>query len=399
LHAGRHKNAFEQWGSYIFAAMINSGTLQAGGPTGRRAELDWLRVASVSLVFLHHVCMPFNGDHFHIMNDESSKVLDDIMVYFEQWRLPLLLLISGAGTVMAFSKHSAFGFVKERSRRLLLPLIVGVLVIVPPQTYFELKDQFTSYLDFYTQLPDNLESNHLWFIQYLFFFSLIVIPLVLYFRSERSVGARQRIGTLLARPWAVVLLCVPIMALQIISLIYFPDGEEAWINFPKASYYFYFFVIGIILFSCPQAWNRLALYRKQYLTIALISLILFYGYYYLPQEWIPESVSAGGRWSVWFVVCALVGWTTMLTVMAYAQVYLNQPRPILKKLNEAVYPFYILHQTVIVVLAYYVVQWEASIAIKLIVLLVISLIAIIAIYRLVIYPFNAVRLLFGMKKK
>jgi hypothetical protein len=378
--------------------MINPGTLQAGDPTGRRAELDWLRVASVSLVFLHHVCMPFNGDHFHIMNGESSKVLDDIMVYFEQWRLPLLLLISGAGTVMAFSKHSAVGFVKERSRRLLLPLIVGVLVIVPPQTYFEFRDQFTSYLDFYAQLPDNLEDNHLWFIKYLFFFSLIVIPLVLYFRNEHSAGVRQRMGNWLARPWAILLLCVPVIALRIINLIYFPDGEEAWINFPKASYYFYFFVMGIILFSCPMAWNSIARYRKQYLIAALVSLMLFYGYYYLPQEWIPELVSAGSRWSIWFVVCALVGWTTMLTVMGYAQVYFNKPRPILKKLNEAVYPFYILHQTVIVVLAYYIVQWHTSIGLKLFLLLIISWITIIVIYRLVIYPFNTVRILFGMKR-
>lgn len=379
--------------------MINPGTLQAGDLTGRRAELDWLRIASVSLVFLHHVCMPFNGDHFHIMNSESSKVLDDIMVYFEQWRLPLLLLISGAGTVMAFSKHSAFGFVKERSKRLLIPLIVGVLVIVPPQTYFEFKDQFTSYLNFYAQLLDHMEDNHLWFIKYLFFFSLLIIPLVLYLREERSMGTRHRVGNLLTRPWVVLLLCVPVMMLRIINLIYFPDGDEAWINFPKASYYFYFFVMGIILFSSSEAWGNLGRNRKHYLITSLISLVLFYTYYYMPQEWIPESVSASGRWSIWFVVCALVGWTTMLTIMGYAQVYLNQPKPILKKLNEAVYPFYILHQTVIVVLAYYVVQWQASIWLKLIVLLITSWITILVLYRLVIYPFNTVRLLFGMKRK
>ena len=379
--------------------MINTGTLTVGDLTGRRAELDWLRIASVSLVFLHHVCMPFNGDQFHIMNKESSKALDDIMVYFEQWRLPMLLLISGAGTVMAFKKHSPFGFVKERSRRLFIPLIVGVLLVVPPQTYFEFKDQFTSYLDFYAQLHDNLETNHLWFIQYLFFFSLMVIPLVLYFRQERSSDIRKRIGDFLARPWAMLLICVPVMALRIISMVYFPDGDDAWINFPKASYYFYFFVTGIVLFSCSPAWDSMSRQRNHYLIAALISLVLFYAYYYLPQEWIPESVSPGSRWSIWFVVCALVGWSTMLTIMGYAQVYLNQPKPILQKLNEAVYPFYILHQTVIVVLAYYVIQWEAGIGLKLIVLLVVSWIVIIAVYRFVIYPFNAIRILFGMKRQ
>jgi glucans biosynthesis protein C len=378
--------------------MTNPGTPELTTPAGRRVELDWLRIGSVLLVFLHHVCMPFNGDHFHIMNAQSSKVLDDIMVYFEQWRLPLLLLISGAGTVMAFSRHSAFGFAKERSRRLFIPLIVGVLLIVPPQTYFEFRSQFGSYLDFYSQLFDNLEYNHLWFIKYLFFFSLIVIPLVLYLRSERSALIKERIGTVLAKPAVMLLLCVPVILLRIVSLVYFPDADEAWLNFPKAAYYFYFFSVGIILFSCINAWNSLAFSRRKYLVAALISFVLFYVYYYFPQEWIPESVSVASRWSIWFIVCALVGWSTMLAIMGYAQVYLNHPKPALKKLNEAVYPFYILHQTVIVVAAYYIVQWDTSIWIKLPVLLVVSFCIIVLLYRMLIYPFNAVRFLFGMKR-
>src|SRR5688572_29938079 len=117
--------------------------------TQRSIELDWLRVATVLLVFFHHVGMPFNGDEWHIMNAQSSKLLDDIMVYFEQWRLPLLLLISGAGTVMAFSKRSPLQFVKERSYRLVIPLIFGALVIIPPQTYFEFIDKYDSYASVY----------------------------------------------------------------------------------------------------------------------------------------------------------------------------------------------------------------------------------------------------------
>lgn len=333
------------------------------------------------------------------MNAQSSKVLDDIMVYFEQWRLPMLLLISGAGTVMAFSKHSAWGFVKERSRRLFIPLVIGVLLIVPPQTYFQFKDRFTSYLDFYRQFPDYIEYNHLWFIKYLFYFSLIIVPLVLYLRSDRSLVMREQIGKVLSKPWMLWLLCIPVMLIKIGGLIYFPDAKEAWINFPKATYYFYFFIVGIILFACVQAWNNLGYYRKHHFVAAIVSLMLFYGCYFLPEELIDGSVPVELVWAIWFVVSALVGWTTMLAIMGYAQTYLNASKPGLKKLNEAVYPFYILHQTVIVVVAYYVVQWEASIWTKLPVLLISSLIIIVAVYRLLIYPFNAVRILFGMKRK
>ena len=75
----------------------------------RRYDLDWLRVIAILAVYLHHIGMPFNGDGFHIVNTEVSKVLDDIMVFFEQFRLPLLFLISGTGTMFAFSKRTLIG--------------------------------------------------------------------------------------------------------------------------------------------------------------------------------------------------------------------------------------------------------------------------------------------------
>ena len=78
----------------------------------RRHDLDWLRVIAILAVYFHHLGMPFNGDDFHIMNADSSKLLHDIMVYFEQFRLPLLFLISGTGTVLAFSKRNWKHFLK-----------------------------------------------------------------------------------------------------------------------------------------------------------------------------------------------------------------------------------------------------------------------------------------------
>ena len=86
----------------------------------RRYDLDWLRVIAILAVYFHHIGMPFNGDKFHIMNADTSKTLDDIMVFFEQFRLPLLFLVSGAGTMFAFSKRTWIQFLKERSTRCLL---------------------------------------------------------------------------------------------------------------------------------------------------------------------------------------------------------------------------------------------------------------------------------------
>ncbi len=102
----------------------------------RYAELDWLRVILIVAVFMHHVFMPFNGDNWHIMNSESSKLLDDIMVYFEQLRLPVLFLIAGAGSIILLNRVSSTAFLLSKSKRLLLPLLLAMMVITPPQAYF-----------------------------------------------------------------------------------------------------------------------------------------------------------------------------------------------------------------------------------------------------------------------
>ena len=80
----------------------------------RLPELDWLRVILILAVFLHHVCMPFNGDGWHVVNNESSKILDDIMVYFEQFRLPILFFISGVGSVILLSKLTVKAFAIDK---------------------------------------------------------------------------------------------------------------------------------------------------------------------------------------------------------------------------------------------------------------------------------------------
>ena len=196
------------------------------------------------------------------------------------------------------------------------------------------------------------------------------------------------------------MVCIPVILIRIGGLIFFPDAEESWIDLPKVSYYLYFFVTGIVLFSCTEAWNSLGQYRRHHLVSAIVSLVLFYGCYLLPEEWIgTSSVPVEVIWAIWFVVSALVGWATMLAIMGYAQKYFNKSKPVLKKLNEAVYPFYILHQTVIVVMAYFIVQWDLSLWLKLIALLAGSFVIVVALYRFLIYPFTPVRFLFGMKGK
>jgi peptidoglycan/LPS O-acetylase OafA/YrhL len=90
-------------------------------------------------------------------------------------------------------------------------------------------------------------------------------------------------------------------------------------------------------------------------------------------------------------------WTFILALCGYAKQHLNFTNAFLQKANKAVYPFYIIHQTVIVALGYYIVQLNQPIAIKLSLLIVTSLPLIWGIYHYLIRPFAITRFLFGMK--
>lgn len=365
----------------------------------RRYDIDWWRVIAILAVYLHHICMPFNGDGYHIMNAESSKALDDIMVFFEQIRLPLLFLISGTGTVFAFSKRNWWQFIKERSYRLLIPLAFGVLVIVPPQTYFEHIEEFSSYGHFLTQLISYLEVNHLWFIENLFYISIVSIPLVLFLRSEQSVKFRRTIGSWSSSLYGIFLWVVPLILIKVVSKIYFPEDSKCITNLSSTLFYGFFFVAGIVFATTPRLWDLLKRYRKTNLYFAVTAALFFYGYYYLPDAIASAYLGIGARWAIWHGISALVSWSAITMLLGYGQIWFNTPSKILERANEAIYPFYVLHQTVIVILVYYIVKLDASIGIKIGLLLLSSFPATMLIYEFLIRPFRVTRILFGMKRK
>ncbi|MFK7833769.1 MAG: acyltransferase [Winogradskyella sp.] len=363
----------------------------------RRYDIDWLRVIAILAVFLHHIGMPFNGDKFHIMNLESSKVLDDMMVFFEQFRLPLLFLISGIGTMFAFSKRTSFEFIKERSKRLLIPLFFGILIIIPPQTYFEHKANFTSYADVYRNF--SFDVNHLWFIENLFLMSIFFIPLILVLKSSKSDSFIKRFERLSSKKIGLFLGVLPLLLINVYLKKHYASDSKDITNLSSTFYYSYFFVSGMLFASSSHIWNNLKTHRKFNASVFLISSALFYSYYFMPNSIIAPYLSVETRWSLWYALCALLGWTFVIALLGYGQLWFDKNSNLLQRCNEAIYPFYILHQTLIVVVGYYIVQLELGIPIKLLLLLSITFILTLTIYRVFIYPFRITRLLFGMKKK
>ena len=362
----------------------------------RLSELDWLRVILVFAVFLHHVGMPFNGDEWVIMNKESSKALDDFMVYFEQFRLPTLFMIAGVGAHLLLNKTRPLAFAIDKLKRLLIPLLIGILLIIPPQNYFKNPSEYESLLQAFPQLMLRLDSMHLWFIEYLFVFSLLAIPFHYMLKSKSGERFVRLISAVSQKWWGLLSLGLFLMVIRTGLKIPFPSDDKAIVNLSSSTFYLFFFLMGMVLSQKPDMWLRLRQRWREHSIALLILSGVFYFYYFV-------DFSAYGSvqilWSIWWALCSLLAWTAALSFMGLAQRFLTSTPAWLMKANTLIYPYYILHQTVIVICAYYIVGWSSGLGLKMTALLLSSFIITSLLCLLVISPFNSMRFLFGVKKK
>jgi len=165
-------------------------------PTPRYEFLDWLRVLAILLLLFFHTGMLFVGWGWHITNAETIPALEFPMDLAHRLRMPLLFVIAGAGMWFALKRRTGKAFITERTGRLLVPAIIGMFLIVPPQVFLErvAHGQWSGgYLDFIWQRVFQFQPypagdfswHHLWFIIYLYVYVLLLVPLLLWWRRAR----------------------------------------------------------------------------------------------------------------------------------------------------------------------------------------------------------------------
>lgn len=375
--------------------------------TARKHDLDWLRMIAILILLFFHTGMWFSPWDWHVKNNELSGSFRYWMIWLHFWRMPLLLFISGAGTFMALGKRTTKQYAGERFRRLIIPLIFGMFVIVPPQIYYEHITDFNSYWDFYKTVfnfvpyPNgSLSWHHLWFILYLFLYSLILIPFFVYIRSQKSQLFRTRITRVLSSPAGMLFIpATVIIFTQAVLRPYFPDETHDMTDLAFFVMYMCFFFFGVLFYSERTLWEALGKNRRHLLVATLFVLIPFYVLYFhfrgiLHFPWNDDLLE-----TLFDISSMFMSWFTVITIIGYGQFYLSKSHPWLSKLNEGLYPFYILHQTVIIVIGYYICQLDWSIALKYWSILLLTLVSCIGFYLALIKPFTFMRLLFGMKPK
>ncbi|MEL6123963.1 MAG: acyltransferase family protein [Bacteroidota bacterium] len=365
----------------------------------RRYDLDWLRVIVFGLLIFYHVGMLFVPWGFHIKNNETSDWFLLPMLFLNQWRLPLLFLISGMGTRFALSYRSQSQFLKERTKRLLLPLIVGMIVIIAPQVYVErlVNSEFSgSYFQFWPKeyfqgiYPEgNLSWHHLWFLPYLLVFSVVSAPLFIYLRDHPNAALLRGLRAQLRRPFGLFIFVIPLYFVEAFIEPFFPVTHALIGDWFALVYYYLFYLFGFEMISeQDDLWPALERHRINAVWIGIICFVGMVIMWQLPDTTLRHFTEA-------FLKITNV-WAWIFVLLAFAAKYLNRPGPVLHYCNTAVYPFYIFHQTVMMIAAYFMIHADLHILLKFLLLSVITFLGSWILYELVRRS-RFLRPLFGLK--
>lgn len=339
----------------------------ANAKTERLIFLDWVRIIAFGLLVLYHGGMYYVSWDFHIKSPHAGTAIEPLMRLTNPWRMDLLFLVSGAATSFMLLRDGASGLLlRLRAKRLLIPLLFGILVIVPPQSWLEVmqKHQYTgSYIDFmglylagYSGFCATAGNclvlptwNHLWFLPYLFLYTLLLWlalrrwPSLLEQLSNRIGKLMKGVGLLV---WPALYLALTLLLLR----KNFPQNYSVWGDWFAHSQYLAIFILGAVLArtqgTSSDIWRQMAQWRWIALALALAAWLVLVQAPWLARE-AQLPMRSIGPWAY-----SMQQWCAIVAALGFAQVHLNRDGPARRYLTEAVFPVYILHQTLILLLAH-----------------------------------------------
>jgi glucans biosynthesis protein C len=356
----------------------------------RRYDLDALRVLAVLLLIVFHSARVFDVfDPFYVKHPQTSDTLSWAAVaLLNPWHMPLLFVLAGAATWLALGHRRARTYVGERTRRLLIPFLFGLLIIVPPQAFLARRargdhDSVASFLADYWTIEGDLSGYtgsftpaHLWFIGFLFIFSLAALPLLVRWRA-RPVRAR----------WLLV--AMPLVLLAANELPAPNDGPQ------NPFYSLALFVAGFLLLADPRAERIIHRHWRPLLAAAAVTMTTVLLVWRSGAE---DGWADGSPPDVGFSLLEQVNtWVWVLALLGAGKALLSRPVAGLRYASEASFPFYVLHQTVIVAVAYVVVGWDLGLWPAFASIAVASLAVTVGLYELLVRRARPTRYLFGMK--
>ena len=378
----------------------------------RNNYLDWLRVFGILFVFLYHTTRLYNVEDWAVKNVIWYSGVEVWNGFATSFMMPLMFAISGASLFYALGKGGTvqvpltaperrggfIKFLKDKALRLLVPVVVLLLTHGALQSYLDAiwHNQFNG--SFFQFLPQyftvdgmNWTAAHLWYLKFLFLFCIILYPLLRWLKgSGRSF--LLKLDGVIAKTGVLYTLMLPLLLLFIVL-----GGDHPLMEgnggYPYIAY-LWFILLGFLVFSDERLKDKIFRLRWVSLGVGLAMVAGFCILYTLTPD--KESVSL--PLALAMIMRVFGGWICLLGFFGLGMQYLTTRSSWLDYANEAVLPFYILHQSIILVVAYFVLQWGIPDLLEWLLVVVISFVLIMAFYEYLVRRWNVMRFLFGMKR-
>ena len=329
----------------------------------RRIDLDWVRILAFGVLIFFHVGMYYVTWGWHVKSPFASHAIEPLMVLSSPWRLSLLFFVSGCATAFLHAK-SATGFVRSRTQRLLIPLALGLWVIVPPQSWAEVTEAIGyhgGYAHFMRLYAEGYGGfcrdgclriptwNHLWFVAYLWVDTMLAALAWLVVPQARMARWSAALARALRGPWLIALPVAWLGAIRVLLVARFPDTHALVDDWYLHAEYFSVFALGVLLAREAGVWEEIRRQRWIALGLALA------GYAAVQTGYAHYELFESMDWlrALHRVAYALDTWCAIVAALGFARQWNPADSRARRYLTEAIFPFYIVHQTAIVLLAHF----------------------------------------------
>lgn len=373
---------------------------------GRQYFLDWIRVLAFAFLVFYHAALMFVNWDFHIESGHNSQFLKFFMILSSKWRLDVLFLVSGVAISFMTTKMSLKAFTWQRVIKLYIPFLFAVAVVVAPQSYYEALQkgvfegsfwQFWSSIYFSFSWDERMQApfptyNHMWYVLYLFHYSVVLLPLFAFINSVKGQATLAKVEHWLVKGSRIIWLPLTIY-FGIFFLIDDHDVTHAFYNDWYGHSIFIFAVImGLVFVRIPKVWQAFEDNRFISLFLAVVSYGALVIVFISPEGALPIDDTLA-----WDIASLFVKWSWIALVIGFARKYLNYKNHTLDYCSAMLYPFFILHQTVTIVLGYYVIDWGFSGVVEYLIIVAGTFLLCWLLHELLIKRVNILRVLFGLK--
>ena len=380
-------------------------------PSERHYDLDWIRVLVVIMLIPFHTAMTYAPFPWYLRNNEINLATQALIQVLDQYHMELLFLVAGAATLFSLGIRTGKSYLVERLKRLVVPLIFGMLVVVPP-CYYVVARSFYFYRDsFWQWYPTFITSNiipfqsdfqagALWFLWYLVLYTAVLFPIFYIVRKKISTSLLSKLANFFSHRGAIFLLVIPIALVEIYCTWTITSDFVV-------PYYALFFIYGFLLFSEKEFQYGIERSGPIALVGAVITMTLFMLIAF--PSW-DKSVLGFTFWTnlgsepgtvgfiLYRILISITTWFWIVGILYLAKKFLSFNNRLLQYGSEAVLPYYILHSTFIAYIGMYVISWDMDVLSKYVINTVLAFAATAICYE-ILRRFNTTRFLFGMRLK